>query len=224
MEPSRYLTSGQLIDSAAPTVIEFARDVAAGGRDDRERVLLLYPKIRDGIVYDPYLDFFDASVYRASSVLAAGRSFCVGKAALLSACARAIGVPARVGYADVRNHLTSPRLQAMFQTDLFVWHSYSELYLDGRWVKATPAFNRALCDRIGIHPLEFDGLHDSLFHPFDRAGRQHMEYVLDRGSFDDVPFARIVADFRAYYPALNERLKVDGDFQQEVVAGADERI
>ena len=26
-------------------------------------------------------------------------------------------------------------------TDLFVYHGYAELFLDGKWVKATPAFN-----------------------------------------------------------------------------------
>ena len=40
----------------------------------------------------------------------------IGKASLLAACARAIGVPARVGYADVRNHLTSPRLYEKIKT------------------------------------------------------------------------------------------------------------
>jgi transglutaminase-like putative cysteine protease len=220
MDAASYLSPGKYIDSAAPSVVEYANEIARDGRDDRERVILLYNAIRDGIIYDPYVDFLDPINYRASAVLAAGRGFCVGKSALLSACARVVGVPARVGYADVRNHMTSPRLHAILKTDIFIWHSYAEIYLDGRWVKATPAFNKSLCERIGLNPLEFDGKSDSLFHPFDRSGRQHMEYVLDRGPFADVPCERIIADFIAYYPALQARRgKTGGDFQQEVVAG-----
>ena len=219
MDLSLYLAPGQFIDSAAPNIVAFAREVSAPGKNERERILLLYQKIRDGILYDPYVDFLNAENYQASKVLVAGRGFCVGKAAILSACARVIGVPARVGFADVRNHLTSPRLHALLKTDTFIWHSYSDLYLDGKWVKATPAFNGALCERLGLHALDFDGRNDSLFHPYDRAGRRHMEYVRDRGTFADVPCATIIADFAVYYPSLRERGGSDGDFQQEAVAG-----
>jgi transglutaminase-like putative cysteine protease len=219
MDEARYLAPGDFIDSTAPNVVAFARDTARSGRDDRERIILLYNSVRDGILYDPYVGFFDPVNFRASSVLAAGRGFCVGKSALLSACARAVNVPARVGYADVRNHMTSPRLQELIKTDLFVWHSYSEIFLDGRWVRATPAFNSSLCERLGLHALEFDGRADSLFHPFDRSGRRHMEYVLDRGSFADVPYERIIADFAVHYAALRAARKSRGDFQQEAVAG-----
>lgn len=220
MDAASYLTPGKYIDSAAPRVIEYAHEIARSGSDDRERVILLYNAIRDGIVYDPYVDFLDPINYRASAVLAAGRGFCVGKAALLSACARVVGVPARVGYADVRNHMTSPRLHAILKTDLFIWHSYADILLEDQWVKATPAFNKSLCERAGLHALDFDGRSDSLFHPFDRAGRKHMEYVLDRGPFADVPCEQIIADFTACYPALRDRRgKTGGDFQQEVVAG-----
>lgn len=215
MSNARFLEPGLFIDSAAPSVDAFAREVSAPHRDDCDRIVCLYYKIRDDLVYDPYVDFLDPANYRASAVLTAGRGFCVGKAALLSACARAIGVPARVGYADVRNHMTSPRLQALLQSDLFVWHSYSEIFLNEKWVKATPAFNKALCDRLGLNTLEFDGKSDSLFHPFDRTGRRHMEYVHDRGPFVDVPFAQIAADFIRYYPALKNRHAIGGDFQTE---------
>ena len=94
-------------------------------------MLRLYSAMRDGIIYDPYVSLSDPANYRASSVLAAGRGFCIGKSALLAASARVIGVPARVGYADVRNHLTSRRLYEMAKTDTFIWHSYTELYLSG---------------------------------------------------------------------------------------------
>jgi transglutaminase-like putative cysteine protease len=222
-DPNQFLAAGAYIDSDSPEVAAFARRAVAGASAPLDAVLRLYTAIRDGIAYDLYIDFADHSHYRASRVLAAGRGFCVGKAALLAASARSIGVPARVGYADVRNHLTSPRIYQLIGSDVFIWHSYADMFLAGRWVKATPAFDRALCDRVGIRTLDFDGQSDSLFHPLDLAGRRHMEYLRDRGTFADVPFEAILADFRATYPRLLSDDGVHGDFHAEAVAAvADE--
>jgi transglutaminase-like putative cysteine protease len=217
----QYLSPGRFIDSAAPEVAAFARDAIAGASGDLDTVQRLYGAVRDGITYDPYVNFADPVNYRASGVLAARRGFCVGKAALLAACCRALGLPARVGYADVRNHMTSPKLYARIKTDVFLWHSYAELFVSGRWVKATPAFDAALCARVGIAPLAFDGQTDSLFQPFDRAGRRHMEYLKDRGAFADVPFDAMLADFRATYPTLISEAGIRGDFRAEAVAAGD---
>ena len=215
-EPT-YLQPTHFIDSDAPTIREFARDVIKGAQDGLEQVVQLYRAVRDRVLYDPYVDITNPRCYRASDVLALGRAYCVGKACLLAAAARAAGIPARVGYADVRNHMTSPRLYALLGTDVFLWHSYADLYVDGRWLKATPAFNSSLCDRLGLHVLEFDGCSDSLFQQFDRAGNRHMEYVSHRGTFADVPFEEIVADFRTHYPALVAKAGLSGDFQAEAV-------
>lgn len=223
MSGKEFLAPGRFIDSDAPTVIDFARATAAGGSGPLECAIKLYNAIRDGIVYDLYIDFSDPDNFRASGVLRAGRGFCVGKAALLSACARAIGIPARVGYADVRNHLTSPRLYELIKTDLFMWHSYADLHLEGNWVKATPAFDAALCNRLGLKALAFDGRSDSLFQPFDPAGRRHMEYVHDRGTFADVPHAAIWENMQRYYPALVRRGGIRGDFRNEAVAATSDQ-
>jgi hypothetical protein len=74
--------------------------------------------------------------------------------------------------------------------------------LEGKWVKATPAFNVELCQRFRVKPLEFDGREDSIFHPYDAEDRRHMEYVRDRGSHADVPVAEIMQAFREVYPVL----------------------
>jgi transglutaminase-like putative cysteine protease len=223
MDLAQYLAAGVFVDSDSPQLIAFAKQTIDGVTDPRAAVLRLYATIRDGIIYDPYVDFADPANYRASGVLASGRGFCIGKSALLAACARVIGVPARVGYADVRNHLTSPRIYEKIKTDIFLWHSYTEVYLSERWVKATPAFDLALCNRVGIKPLEFDGKTDSLFQPFDQAGRRHMEYLKDRGPFSDVPFDTIKADFIAKYPSLMSGHGLAGDFHSEAVAQAMDR-
>jgi transglutaminase-like putative cysteine protease len=214
-----FLAPGRYIDSGAPNVVAFARAAADGDGDALARVLRLYRAVRDSVVYDPYVDLSDPANFRASSVLAAGRGFCIGKAALLAACCRVIGVPARVGYADVRNHLSSPRLTEYMGTDVYVWHSYTDILIDGIWVKATPAFNSELCRRLGLEPLEFDGRKDSLLHPYDRAGRLYMQYLEDRGAFADVPYDAIMAAFRIHYSALMARHGIAGDFQAEAVAG-----
>jgi transglutaminase-like putative cysteine protease len=194
-----YLKPGRFIDSDHPAVIAFAKEKAAG-KSGRERAVSLYYAVRDGIRYNPFQNFLDDDVYRGSVCLARGQGWCVPKAALLAACVRSIGIPARVGFADVKNHLTSPELTKRMGTDLFVFHGYADLLLDGKWVKATPAFNLSLCKRFRVKPLEFDGTEDSIFHPFDEDNRKHMEYVRDRGNYADVPVELIKRTFEETYP------------------------
>jgi transglutaminase-like putative cysteine protease len=201
MELEQYRTSGEFIDSGDAGVQEFAQKVTTGAGDDVSRAVKLYYAVRDGILYDPYYAGEERRYFRASDCLRAKRGFCIAKAALLAAGARYLGIPARIAFADVRNHLSTKKLlELMGGGDIFIWHSLTELYLEGRWVKATPAFNLSLCQRFGVHPLEFDGRHDSLFHEFDQTGRKHMEYVKDRGHYVDVPYEAILADLRKTYP------------------------
>jgi transglutaminase-like putative cysteine protease len=195
-----YLTSGEFVDSNDAGIQAFAHRITAGTADPIGRALQLYYAIRDEVLYDPYYASESRSSFRASDCLRARRGFCIPKAALLAASARCVGIPARVAYADVRNHLSTKKLLELVGGDLFIWHSFTELYLDGRWVKATPAFNLSLCERFGVNALEFDGRQDSLFHEYDRAGRRHMEYVRERGNYSDVPYDTIVADFKTMYP------------------------
>jgi len=193
------LAPTRLINSDHPDVIAFTHQHATG-RDDREKAVALYYAVRDGFRYDPYRIDFSPEGMSASGVLARGYGWCVPKAALLAAVCRVAGIPAKVGYADVRNHMSTERMRQLMQTDVFMWHGYTDILLDGKWRKATPAFNIELCDRFGLLPLEFDGREDSIYHPYDKAGNLHMEYVRQRGSFYDVPLADMVADFREHYP------------------------
>jgi len=196
---NQYLQPGRYVDSDHPAVLEFS-EKNSSGNSHRDRAVSLYYAVRDAIRYNPFLDFSRPEAFQASAVLHAGEGFCVGKAALLAACARAAGIAARVGFADVKNHLTTPRLAETMGSDLFVYHGYTELLLEGRWVKATPAFNLALCRRFRVKPLEFDGREDSIFHPFDADNRRHMEYLHDRGTHADVPVEEIQRAFREAYP------------------------
>jgi transglutaminase-like putative cysteine protease len=203
-----------LIDSDHPAVIAFARTHAQGA-DTRERAVALALAVRDGFRYDPYRIDLSPAGMRASAVLELGHGWCVPKAALLAAACRAAGIAARVGYADVRNHLSTERMRQSMKSDVFIWHGYTDIWIDGHWRKATPAFNIELCERFGLLPLDFDGRSDSLYHAFDKAGHRHMEYLQQRGAFDDMPLAQIVADFADFYPGLGRGVH-GADFAADV--------
>ena len=218
--PATLLTA-DMVDSDHPAVQAFAQ-AHAQGDNDRERAVALYDAVRDQFRYDPYCIDLSRHGMRASTVLAQGVGWCVTKAALLTAACRATGIPARLGFADVRNHLSTERMRELMKTDEFVWHGYSEIWLDGAWRKATPAFNTSLCIRFGLLPLEFNGVDDSIYHPFDARGQRHMEYLRDHGSFDDIPLERMHADFAKYYPGWGEpagtlnQADFDADVSREV--------
>jgi len=208
---NEFLSPATYIDSGHPAVVAFTGQ-RSRGKTALERAVSLYYAVRDGIRYNPFLDFSKEETFQASHCIVAGEGFCIGKAALLAACARADGIPARVGFADVKNHLTTPALRERMGSDLFIYHGYTELQLEGKWVKATPAFNVELCRRFKVKPLEFDGREDSIFHPYDEDDRRHMEYLRERGSHADVPVAEIMQAFREAYPVL---YRLRGEAPQE---------
>ncbi len=200
------LNSATMVDSGHPAVIAFARRVCpqpGAPVDDeqaRERAVKLYYAVRDEVRYDPYRVDLTVNGLKASRVLADGYGWCVNKAALLAAACRVVGVPARVGFADVRNHMSTERLREHMGTDMFYYHGYTAILLGGQWLKATPAFNIELCTRMRLLPLEFDGTADSIYHPFSADGARHMEYVALRGEFDEVPHAELMRTFSQHYP------------------------
>lgn len=197
---SAYLTPTAIIDSDHPDILDYARRaVPDNSGSPREQAVKLYYAVRDPVWYDPYLPFYKPEHYRASGTLKNGRAFCIGKATLLCALGRACGIPSRLGFADVRNHLATRQLIAFLGSDLFSFHGFTEFHLEGKWVKATPAFNIELCRRHKVIPLEFDGRSDSIFHPFNREKKLFMEYVADHGTYADVPVDQIVAGWRRAY-------------------------
>lgn len=195
----------EFLDSEHPAVVTFASDAIGDAGDDTAKAVRLFHAVRDGLRYDPYDTSRDPAEYRASSIVGASSSWCVPKSVLLAAAARASGIPARLGFADVVNHLTSEKLSEHMGTDVFAWHGYAELLLDDpegagcRWFKLSTAFNIELCERFGVKVLEFDGTDDALMHPYDEAGNRHMEYVRQRGSYDDLPLDEIFATFDELY-------------------------
>jgi transglutaminase-like putative cysteine protease len=194
-----YLAATAVIDCDHPSIRSFANEVVSDETDPVKRAVKLFLAVRDGIRYDPYTPFYRPEHYRASNILKKGRGFCVPKASLLCAVGRASGIPTRVGFATVRNHLATRQLLEFMGSDLFVYHGFVEFCLEEKWVKATPAFNTELCRRHGVPPLEFDGRHDALFQAYNNEHQRFMEYVEDLGTYDDIPVAAIISGFERVY-------------------------
>jgi transglutaminase-like putative cysteine protease len=209
-----YMLPSTLVASDDVDVVAFAHRHAGNDGGHREQAIRLYYAVRDGIRYDPYTFSLNPDRLHPRFTLSQGRAWCVPKAILLAACCRAVGIPARMGFADVRNHLSTARMRTLMKTDIFYWHGYTAIYLDGCWIKATPAFNIELCHRFRIKPLEFDGCGDAIFHPFDLDGQLHMEYLGYRGEFTDVPIEQIHRTYACEY-SLDE-FPQDADFDGDV--------
>jgi len=217
-EMTQYTKPTPIIDYENSKVTAFAKENVGRSTDQREKVINLYYAVRDSIRYDPYNLDLSVEGLRASTTLKNGRAWCVPKAILLAACCRFFSIPARLGFADVRNHLSTKRMREQMKTDVFLWHGYTSIYLNGKWIKATPAFNIELCEKFKLRPLDFDGYNDSIYHPFDLEGNKHMEYINFRGEYPDVPINEIEETFRIYYSSdsLVQVADFDHDVEKEV--------
>jgi transglutaminase-like putative cysteine protease len=200
-ENAIYLAPAEYIDSDHPAIQDFAARTVTADMPAAEKARRFYLAARE-IRYDPDLDYADPEIYRASSVLKAGAAYCVGKAALFAALCRAGGIPARVAFADVTNHLSSEKLREKMGTNYFAWHGFTEVFLDGGWVKASPTFNSTLCSRFGVAPLDFDGRSDALLQAYDQGGRTFMKYEVLHGAFHDVPAKFLAAEMARRYPNM----------------------
>lgn len=225
-DPADFVDPTFYIDSDHPAVKAHAEQVASGLSTDKEKAVALFYDVRDGVRYDPYTTKLDAAGYKASETLADGVGWCVPKGILMTALCRAVGISARPGYADVQNHLCTPKVRELMGTDIFSWHGYCEMHIDGKWVKATPVFNVELCEKFGVVAQEFDGENDALLQPYDKSGNKHMDYLKDHGTFDDMPFKEIMDDFNWRYEGwMNflrekaaEEAEARGDFHAEAEA------
>ncbi|MCP3899819.1 MAG: transglutaminase family protein, partial [Desulfobacteraceae bacterium] len=154
-EFKKYLEPTYFIDSESSIIKTFAKEACQDETDPVKKAIKLYYSVRDGIKYDPYSMELTKPAMQASTILTRKFGYCVAKAIVLIALARSQQLPARLGLADVKNHINSKRLRALMETDVFVYHGFAELYLNEKWIKATPAFDLNLCEKAHIKPLEF---------------------------------------------------------------------
>jgi transglutaminase-like putative cysteine protease len=222
MNLAPYLRHTRYLDFDHPRVAALVRSVPAG--DEKARAIALFLKVRDEVLYDPYRVMLEPPYFAASATLERGRGFCVAKAILYAAGLRGLGIPSRLGFADVRNHLSSPQLLEVLRTDVFAYHGFTEVWLSGKWVKATPAFNASLCARFGALPLDFDGENDAVLQPLNSKGDRFMEYLKDRGVADDFSLDDMLVAWREIYPHLFHGIPApSGDFDAEVGRAASDQ-
>jgi len=202
-----YLKPTFVIDCDSELIRERAVLLTEKYNFRREKAKELFYFVRDEIKYNPYLLFqsTDISDYRASKTLQSGEGYCIQKAVVLTALARAVGIPARLGFADIKNHLAPKKLMEMMGTNVFVYHGYSELWLNNKWVKATPTFNIEMCNKFDVKPVEFDGVTDAILHERNKKGELHIEYIKYHGTYADLPFKKIIKAFTdQYLPRLHK--------------------
>jgi transglutaminase-like putative cysteine protease len=197
-----YLKSTPVIDCNTPSVKGNAQNLTADKENDVEKAKALFYFVRDEIKYNPYVLHNLVEHNKASVTLSRKEGYCVQKAILLAALARAVGIPARLGFADIRNYIVPQKLmELMHGSNLFIYHGYCELYIGQKWVKATPAFDLQMCQEHHIIPVEFDGKNNASFHRYNQKGKLHIEYVCDYGHYPDLPLEEILeARVKVYGP------------------------
>ena len=200
----KYLDATEYFDYHHPKVASLFKEITSGTA--KSMAVDIYYLVRDNYLYNPYCFVDGASSYKASYCCKTNEGYCIPKASLMIALCRKAGIPARLGLADVLNHLATPKLLAMLGTNVFSMHGYVDLYIDGKWVKATPAFNRSLCEKMNSQPLAFNGEEDSIFQHFTDEGHKHMEYLNDWGTFADLPVEFIMENLTKHYPHLMDKI------------------
>jgi len=190
-----YLKPTKVIYSDHPDIKKLALSLTEGLKTDAERAEKIFYFARDKIRYNPYSPFHEEKYYVASTVLKRGDGYCIQKAVLLAALGRAVNIPTRLGFADIRNHQLPKKMLEIQGTDKIYSHGFTELFIDGRWLKATPAFNIEMCDKLGLVPVEFDGRSDGVFPRLDRKGNISIEYLKDVGNWPDLPLDHILEAF-----------------------------
>lgn len=197
-----FLHPTEFLDFDDANVRKFAERNSAGAKNEKEKAVKLYYAVRDGFQYNPNILDLRREGLKASNLLTRTRGYCVEKAVLLAASARAVGIPSRLSFYIVRNHIATEKLEQLLRKNYLVFHGAAEIYLDGKWLKTTPAFNKRLCDLLHVEPLEFDGTKDSIFQEFDKSGNVFMEYLHEYGAFDDLPYELYLDELKKHYPHI----------------------
>jgi transglutaminase-like putative cysteine protease len=197
--PEAYTQATEAVESDHPRIRELAAEITGDATDMHEKARRLFLYVRDQVKYSMYNPFFEMEHYQASGILERGHGYCVQKAVVLAALARASEIPARLIFVDLVNHRVSETVRKLMETNVFTWHAYVEMHLGGKWVKMVPSFDKQLCEENEYPVVEFDGYNDALFPAEDAKGRRYMEYAGHHGAFADVPLDTVLAGWEKTY-------------------------
>ncbi|UCH88221.1 MAG: transglutaminase family protein [Thermoplasmata archaeon] len=195
----QYLRATDFFDWNMPEVESKANELTEGLDSPEKKAKALFYFIRDKIKYRIVLEDLNENIFKASTTLARGYGFCIPKANLLVALARASSIPSRLHFADIRNHQLPSHILERLGTNLMTYHGYVEFFLNDKWIKVNPAFDIEMCKKFDIIPVEFSGKNDALFHHLDQKGRLHIDYLKDHGTFEDFPYERVIKAFTSEY-------------------------
>ncbi len=184
----KYLKPTVTIDSDHEKIIETANDLTSGCSSNEEKAVRLFYFVRDSIRYNLYMISLFIEDFKASRVLEWREGYCVQKAVLLTALARAAGIPSRLVFAMIRNHKVPAHIFKQLGNNLFYRHGYNQFFLNGKWVTAAATFDINSCKKNNLPPVEFDGKTDATLPKKDLDGRPYVEYVEKFPHFADLPF------------------------------------
>ncbi len=213
----QYLQPTEILDSEHPDIVSFVTETIDSAVDPVERACRLFLAVRDRIIYDTKVPFYKPEHYRASHVLKQGRGYCVSKACLLCAAGRTAGIPSRLGLVDLRNRGANPEIIEIIGCDIFTFHGYTEFLLEGKWLKATPAFDSSVFAKHNIAPVTFDGIHDAVYPSHNLNGAPYAEYLTYHGSFADLPLDALLKSWRKIYGADRVQMWIDAFEAGEII-------
>ncbi|MEL7003063.1 MAG: transglutaminase-like domain-containing protein [Bacteroidota bacterium] len=206
IEFDKYLSPGEFINSDHSDVIDFTMEVTKSRTGAKDKIVALYYAVRDQFRYDPYTLDLSRDAVKASSIVNRDYGYCIEKSCLFAAGARVLGIPSRMGFSNVRNHVGTADLEKILKTDILVFHGYAEIEIENKWIKVTPVFNETLCHKLNVAPLDFDGVNDAFFQEYDQEGGRFMEYLHHYGTFADVPYEVFIDQLQIHYPHLKDTI------------------
>ena len=201
------LGSTWYIDAGHPDVRQKAEELTLSISSQQEQAKALFRFVRDQFPYRIIYEIPERDYFKASVTLKRGDGFCMPKSILLAALSRAVGIPSRLHFADIRNHILPPTTLERLKTDVMALHTYVELLLGGKWVKATPSFDLKFCEKFGLVPVDFDGEHDAKDSPHNVKGEPHIEHIGYHGPYADFPWDEV----RDYYKKWLAQMGFDYD-------------
>ncbi len=211
------LRATEFLDCDSQTVADYTDRVIGSETDPVKQAVKLFYAVRDRIRYDVYGVDMSRQGMKASTIIKNKVGFCIHKSIVFATAARYLGIPSRLTFSDVRNHISTPALKELVGGDVFNYHAYAEIYLHERWVKATPVFNLMLCYLFKMDPLEFDGVNDATLQPYDKNGDRCLEFINDHGHYNDLPYQQCITALKQHHPRLfmNGKKTASGNLEQE---------